>query len=147
MPEFQAQVDRKAGDLIGTAVARARADSITGPVTYPVSSDWRGFGYKNGALVYDNSNWFYALGGWQSAQTGTITVYPPSEPGEPMRYTSSLTVRIMDQYNWDGTKKTSIGPFQVTDEQPAELHRKGLAQEFTATGQTTQPRTREGMLP
>lgn len=147
VPEFQEQVDLTADELIAEVVARAQEDGVTGPVTFPVSTNWTGFGYENGALVYDNNNWFYALGGWQSSQTGTITVIPPSEPGGPWRYTSSLTVHIRDQYNWDGTKSTQIGPLSVSDEQLAELHRKGLAQEFTAIGRTTSTRSREGIIP
>mgnify|MGYP003500725233 FL=1 len=55
----------------------------------------------------------------------------------------TTAVNIRDRYNWDGTKSTEIGPFTVTDEQLAELHRKGLAQEYTATG-TSGTRKRNG---
>lgn len=41
-----------------------------------------------------------------------------------------------DQYNWDGTKSTQIGPLTVTDEQLARLHRAGIAQEYTLTGES-----------
>lgn len=97
-------------------------------------------------LVYDNSNWFSALGGWQQSQTGYVTVTPPSTPGGQWTYTSQMSTHLRDQYNWDGTKSTQIGPFDVTDEQLAALHRAGLAQEFTAYGQSSTRRT-EGSAP
>jgi len=53
---------------------------------------------------------------------------------------------VRDQYNWDGPKSTQIGPITVTDAQLAALHRAGLAQEFTAYGQSSTRRT-EGSTP
>ena len=136
IPEFAQTVGVEQTRLIQQAVATARADGATGPVTLPVSSAWQGFGYDATGLAYDNDNYFYALGGWQHSQTGYVTVYPPSTPGGQWTYSAEMITNIQDQYNWDGGKSTTIGPFQVTDEQLAELHRAGLAQEFTAYGRS-----------
>lgn len=53
---------------------------------------------------------------------------------------------MRDQYNWDGSKSTQIGPFNVTDEQLAQLHRSGLAQEYTNYGRSSET-TVEGSVP
>jgi len=147
LPEFSDEVDTLRDDLGLTAVERAKAAGADGPVSFSVRTAWRGFGYdESGALEYENQNWFYALGGWQYSMTGQVTVYPPSEPGGPWRYETTTRTHLRDQYNWDGSKSTQIGPFTVTDEQLAELHRKGLAQEFTAYG-VSQRVTRRGDVP
>ncbi|WP_380163801.1 hypothetical protein [Jannaschia sp. R86511] len=147
LPEFQQATDETRQLLINQAIAQAQADGATGPVTFPISSGWTGFGYDaNGQLVYDSQNYFYALGGWQYSETGYVTVTPPSTPGGEWTYTSETTTHLRDQYNWDGSKSTNILGVDITDEQLAELHRAGLAQEFTAYGQSSTRRT-EGSTP
>lgn len=146
LPEFQQATDETRQLLINQAIAQAQADGATGPVTFPISSGWTGFGYGPGGLVYDDQNYFYALGGWQFSETGYVTVTPPSSPGGEWTYTSETTTHLRDQYNWDGGKTTQIGWLTVTDEQLAELHRAGLAQEYTAYGQSSTRRT-EGSVP
>jgi hypothetical protein len=140
VPSFADAVAREQERLALAAVEAARASGATGPMTYPVSSPWRGFPYG------ERDNWFYALGSWQHSQTGYITVVPPASPGGQWTYTVETTTRVQDQYNWDGSKSTDIGPFTVTDAQLAALHRAGLAQEFTAYGQSSTRRT-EGSTP
>ncbi len=115
-----------------TAVLRAQEDGVDGPVTYPLTSPWTGF-YVTKDLSQD---WFYAMGGIQWSVVGEVTVYPPTETEPRWTYETTTSMLLRDQYNWDGGKSTDIGPFTVTDEQLAELHRAGLAQEFTATGQS-----------
>lgn len=146
LPEFQQATDETRQLLINQAIAQAQADGATGPVTFPISSGWTGFGYGPDGLVYDSQNYFYALGGWQFSETGYVTVTPPSTPGGEWTYSSETTTHLRDQYNWDGSKSTQIGPFNITDEQLAELHRAGLAQEYTAYGQSSTRRT-EGSVP
>lgn len=119
-------------NLAATAVARARETGADGPVTFPVSTPWQGF-YITKDLSDD---WFYALGGVSFSVVGEVTVYPPTTAGGEWTYEATTSVVVRDQYNWDGGKSTQIGPFEVTDEQLAELHRKGLAQEFAAVGQS-----------
>lgn len=132
VPGFQTQVDQVKDDLGQDAVARAQAAGATGPVTFPVNTPWNGY-YIGKA---ESENWFYALGGVSFNQTGQVTVYPPSSPGGPWRYEVSTRVNLRDQYNWDGSKSTTIGPLDVTDEELAKLHRQGLAQEYLNQGQS-----------
>jgi hypothetical protein len=147
VPEFQAQVDSDRGDLGTTAVQRAKQLGVTGPTTFPVDTPWAGYGYdENGATVYKNQDWFYAMGGWSYNETGQVTVYPPDKPGGSWRYEVATRVNLRDRYNWDGGKSTQIGPFNVTDKRLAELHRSGLAQEYTIAGRSDTAR-REGTVP
>jgi hypothetical protein len=143
IPEFAAQTDQDQANLGLTAIEEAKRRGATGPITFPVNTPWNGFGYDEQGLVYDNDNWFYALGGWQYNLTGEVTVYPPSTPGGAWRYEVSTRVNLRDQYNWDGGKGVNIGPLSVSDEQLAELHRAGLAQEYVAVG-ASDVRTKEG---
>lgn len=143
IPEFASQVEADRTALGLLAVRQAREQGVTGPVTFPLNTGWQGYGYNP---PYQNRNWFYALGGWQYNLTGQVTVYPPTTPGGKWTYRVSSRVNIRDQYNWDGGKSTQIGPFTVTDEQLARLHRVGLAQEFTAYGRSDMT-TVEGSAP
>ena len=132
VPALASAVEVQRTNAINAAIAKAKASGATGPVSVPISLPWRGF-YITSAMSKD---WFYALGGVQYSVVGVVTVYPPDTPGGDYRYEATTRTVVRDQYNWDGGKATQIGPFTVTDEQLAELHRKGLAQEFTATGQS-----------
>ena len=130
-------VDLGEANLAALALERAQAAGATEPVTFPINSSWRG------VFMSDDDNWYYALNGIQWNLSGQVTVNPPTTPGGEWTYSMTTAVNIRDRYNWDGTKSTEIGPFTVTDEQLAELHRKGLAQEYTATG-TSGTRERNG---
>jgi hypothetical protein len=70
------------------------------------------------------------------AVTGVATVHPPDVPGGQPRVEVDYQAHVADRYNWDGGKSTQIGPLTVTDEQLAELHRAGVAQEFNMSGST-----------
>jgi hypothetical protein len=121
-------------DRLGAqAVAEAKAKGTTGPMTFPISTQWTGY-----YITPDQSkDWYYTLGGIQYSVVGQVTIYPPTTPGGQWTYATTTRMVLRDQYNWDGSKSTEVGPFTVTDEQLAQLHRAGLAQEFTATGQST----------
>lgn len=80
LPELSDAVAQRQADVAALAVERARAESATGPLSFPVGTAWTGFGYDDTGLVYDNSTWFYALGGWQYSLTGQVTVWPPTDP-------------------------------------------------------------------
>ncbi len=125
---FSDAVDVQRERLITEAVDRAKAQGADGPLTFPVNTPW------TGVYIGDDKNWFYALGGISFNQNGSVTVTPPATPGGAWTYSWTTEVNIRDRYNWDGGKSTDIGPFNITDEELAELHRKGLAQEFTAVG-------------
>jgi hypothetical protein len=129
LPRFQELVDADRAQLGQLAITQAQQRGATGPITFPVNTPWAQSGES-----YDDGNWFYALGGWNYNQTGKVTVYPPTTPGGKWTYEITTRVNIRDQYNWDGNKSTDIGPINVTDEELAELHRKGLAQEYSVYG-------------
>lgn len=132
VPALAEQSNVTVDNLAATAAARAQELGADGPITFPVSSPWEGF-YIYPSLSQD---WFYALGGITYSVVGQVTVHPPSTPGGGWTYEATTSVVVRDQYNWDGDKSTQIGPFEVTDEQLARLHRAGLAQEFSAVGQS-----------
>jgi hypothetical protein len=142
VPQFAQTVTGERQQLGLAAVQQAKARGATGPITFPVNTPWDGY-----YISPDQSeDWFYALGGVSYDQTGQVTVYPPSVPGGAWRYVVSTSVNLRDQYNWDHGKSTQIGPFTVTDDQMADLHRKGLAQEYMNYGQSKSSTT-EGTVP
>ncbi|MBO3088163.1 hypothetical protein [Cellulomonas dongxiuzhuiae] len=115
-----------------TALLQAQEAGFTEPVTYPLSTPWSGFYIGQGL----SDDWFYAMGGIQWSAVGEVTVYPPTATEPAWTYETTTSFVLRDQYNWDGGKGVTIGPLEVTDEQLAELHRAGVAQEFTATGES-----------
>ncbi|MBD7918514.1 hypothetical protein H9657_09520 [Cellulomonas sp. Sa3CUA2] len=115
-----------------TALLQAQEAGFTEPVTYPLSTPWSGF-YIGSHLSND---WYYAMGGIQWSAVGEVTVYPPTATEPAWTYETTTSLVLRDRYNWDGGKGVTIGPLDVTDEQLAELHRAGVAQEFTATGES-----------
>lgn len=133
VPGLDSQAAAERADVAADAVEDAKKRGITGPVTYPVSTPWEGY-----YIGRDQSaDWFFASGGMEYSQTGSVTVYPPTEPGGPYRYEMNTTVNYQDQYNWDGSKETGIGPFTVSDSQLAALHRAGIAKEFEMYGESS----------
>lgn len=111
------------------AVAQAQKDGATGPITYPLSTPW-----ASHTGDPDEGDWFYASGSYNFNQTGTVTAYPPDEDHPEWRYEADAQVNFRDRYNWDGGKATQIGPFTVSDESLAALHRGGLAREYNLVG-------------
>nr|WP_287901763.1 WXG100 family type VII secretion target [Arthrobacter sp.] len=132
VPQLRGQADADVTNLARSAVADAKGSGATGPVTYPVSTDWKGY-----YITKDQSaNWFYATGGIQYSTQGQVTVYPPEQPGGEWRYVTDTAVSYRDRYNWDGTKATDIGPFHVTDAEMGHLNEVGLAQNFNMVGRS-----------
>ena len=137
---FREEVDAQRSRVIASAIEQAEGVGSTGPVTFPVSTPWRG------AHISDYQHGFYALGGISFNQTGYVTVTPPAEAGGSWTYVWSTEVNIRDRYNWDGGKSTNILGMEITDEQLAELQRKGLAREYTAVG-TSSSQHHTGEIP
>jgi hypothetical protein len=131
-PQLRGQVDADVQNMAQDAVERARASGATGPVTFPISTDWQGYYISPD----ESSDWFYATGGMAYSVQGEVTVYPPDTPGGEWRYETDTSVSYRDRYNWDGGKSTQIGPLTVTDAELAELHRAGIAQEYNMTGES-----------
>jgi len=136
VPEFKKSIEQRQHGLGVDAVERVKQLGATEPITFPVNTQWIGFGYDKDGKQYDNMNWFYALGGWQSNLTGQVTVYPPNQPGEPYRYEISTHVNLRDQYNFDPGKMANVGPVELPDSLSADLHAKGLAQEYAMFGRS-----------
>lgn len=139
-PTFSAEVNGQRDQIITWAAQKAKVAGATGPMTFPVNTPWYGFYFS------DDKNWYYALGGVSYNQTGHVTITPPASPGDAWTFTLSTQVNIRDQYNWDGGKSTEILGMDVTDEELSELHRKGLAKEFTAVGASS-TQTSSGSVP
>ena len=127
LPKLQSKVNSDIESYVDKAVKDAKNSGYAGPMTYPFVTEWQ----DNYAKKNENENWFYATGGYQHATAGTITVYPDGS------YTYKYQVHTADRYNWDGNKKTGIGPLTVTDKQLQELHRAGIAQEYDLIGEST----------
>jgi len=130
LPKFAGRVHEHEQLLGSNAVLAAREAGATGPMTFPVNTEWHGY-Y---AGPDQSKNWYYATGGFSYNVTGHVTVYPPTTPGGQWRYDLDSVVNTRDRYNWDGGKSTQIGPITVTDRELQEFHRKGLAQEFNMVG-------------
>lgn len=135
IPVFSGDVDQRSVQLGGDAIARAQAMGATGPMTFPVNTDWRGMaaGASSTGAEYD---WFLASGNFDYNMAGEVTVYPPAEPGGRWTYALDSDVNIRDRYNWDIGKQTPIMGTPITDAQMARFHLIGYAQEFTMTGST-----------
>lgn len=127
LPSLRGKVNNDLKDYTNAALKDAKTSGYTGPVTYPFVTGWQ----DEYAEKSENANWYYATGGYQHATAGTITVYPDGS------YTYKYQVHTADRYNWDGNKKTGIGPLTVTDKQLQELHRAGIAQEYDLIGEFT----------
>lgn len=122
-----------------TAIDSARENGLEGPVSFPLSTGWESFYIGDS----DDANWFRAMGGIQFAIVGQVTVYPPATEGGAWTYQTETSFVLRDEYNWDEGKSTNILGLDVSDEELARLHRAGMAQEFTMTGESS-PMTREG---
>ena len=127
LPSLQNNVNSDLNRMTSEAVEKAKTSGYTGPVTYPFVTDWQ----DEYAEKSENANWFYATGGYQHATAGTITVYPDGS------YKYTYQVHTADRYNWDGDKKTGIGPLTIYDTELQELHRAGIAQEFDLVGESS----------
>ena len=127
LPSLQKNVNSDLNRMTSEAVEKAKTSGYTGPVTYPFVTDWQ----DEYAEKSENANWFYATGGYQHATAGTITVYPDGS------YKYAYQVHTADRYNWDGDKKTGIGPLTIYDTELQELHRAGIAQEFDLVGESS----------
>lgn len=130
LPGLSDEVYEARAELVAAALAQAKASGVTGPVTFPVSTEWGPY-Y---AWPEENADWFYASGGFSYSLQGEVTVYPPSSPGGEWTYEQTTAVSTYDRYNWDGSKATEILGQTITDEQLAELHRAGIAQEYDLYG-------------
>lgn len=94
----------------------------------PFATEWRD------TYTAPNTNWFFAMGGFSYAYTGTLVIEPSTVPGGRPTAHVEYRMHVLDYYNWDKGKSVTIGGVTVTDEQLQELHRAGLAREFTIEG-------------
>ncbi len=131
LPDFQQKVNGDMQNLGVEAISRAQSSGATGPLTFPVNTEWFGHG-----IASDQRDWYLALGNFDYNLAGQVTVYPPSQPGGQWSYALDADLNMRDRYNWDIGKATPIMGTPITDAQMARFHLIGYAQEFTMTGRT-----------
>jgi len=128
---FRAQADKTTAAEMRRLADEAAANGTYGkPIQF--STGWKGYYIGPDA----SKDWYYARGGVQSSVTGVATVHPPDQPGGQPRVEMEYQTHVFDRYNWDNGKETQIGPFTITDDQMAEMHRAGVAQEYNISGST-----------
>ncbi len=138
---FRADVDKTtAAEMRRIAAEAAENDTYGKPIQF--NTGWKG--YYIGPN--ESKDWYYAMGGIQYSVTGVATVYPPDHEGDEPRIEMRYQDHVFDRYNWDGGKSTEIGPFTITDEEMAEMHRAGVAQEFNISG-STETKNYTGVVP
>ncbi|MDH6199031.1 hypothetical protein M2272_005698 [Mycobacterium frederiksbergense] len=135
IPGFQRGVDETAQRLGADAINRAQAAGATGPLTFPVNTEWNGMAARQNSVGAEH-DWFLASGNFDYNLAGQVTVYPPADPGGQWTYSMDTDVNTRDRYNWDIGKQTQIMGTPITDAQLARLHLIGYAQEFTMVGST-----------
>ena len=115
-------------DTLRARTAPQESSGATGPITYPFTTRWQG------ETATETQNWYYAVGSYNRATEGTITVYPPTPDHPNGYYKCDYKVHVADRYNWDGGKSTKILGMEIEDERLQRLHPRGLAQEYDLKG-------------
>ena len=118
-------------DTLRVRTARQESSGATGSITYPFNTKWQG------ETASESANWYYAVGSYDQATEGTITVYPPTPDHPNGYYTCDYKVHVADRYNWDGGKSTKILGMEIEDERLQRLHPRGLAQEYDLKGNSS----------
>ncbi|MFC3999514.1 hypothetical protein ACFOVU_26615 [Nocardiopsis sediminis] len=152
VPEFEEEVEDAHREIGLQAIREAREQGATGPLTFPVSTEWNSFGYgRDGTgYVYDDADWINTLGSWRYNHTGEVRVFPPDEPGGEWTYEMSAQTNIEKYYDWDPRETdpvVSAGPFQsqFSERDLWNMHRAGMAREFWIEG--SHVTTSEGSAP
>lgn len=140
VPEFSTAVSEQRSSIGQEAISQAQQSGATGPVTFPVNTDWEG----GQASKSESEKYFYATGSFDYNQTGTVTAYPPDDPGGDWTYEVDTAVNLRDRYNWDTGKGVNIDvpdwvpgypdEINVSDTQMQGLHQSGLAREYNIVG-------------
>lgn len=144
VPAFSTAVEEQRSAIGQQAIAEAQQSGVAGPVTFPVNTDWEG----GQASSSESEKYYYATGSFDYNQTGTVTAYPPSEPGGEWTYEVNTAVNLRDRYNWDTGKGVHIDipdwvpgypdEINVSDTQMQGLHQSGLAREYNIVGESEQ---------
>jgi len=95
-------------------------------------------GGKDGAYIKktEDSNWFYAIGGYSSWGRGVVTITDAG--GGKKAYSLEFEYKVDDLYNWNKGQKVDIGPITVKDEILGQMHLAGVAKEYRNVGTYTQ---------
>lgn len=152
IPEFRDEVVEQQEDIGDSAIGEAQDMDVDEPVTFPINTDWEPFGYRSqddygggeGAYVYDDSNWTYAIGSLNYNLSGEVTVHPPETEGGDWTYEVDTDVNMQKYYDWDESAtdpffdgwRQAVFPYSEAD--LAGLHDVGLAQEYWLEGSTRQ---------
>jgi hypothetical protein len=120
----QSKLEHDADDFAHSEARRAASNDGRVGVPIPFRTDWRTF--------EANGDWFYALGTFSYAVTGTVTRYD-----DPPRLVVRYQVHVFDYYNWNAGQGVGIGDGWIKDDDNARLHRAGLAREFEVSGSSS----------
>lgn len=144
VPDFDNAVSERQQSIGMEAIAQAQESGATGPVTFPVNTDWAG----ESASQSVSEKYFYATGSFDYNLNGTVTAYPPETTGGDWTYEVETTVNVRDRYNWDTGKGVSIdvpgpdwlpghpGTINIPDTQMQGLHQSGMAREYNIVGES-----------
>lgn len=115
--------------LYETELAEAKKYATNLPAgTYWITSSKVRTGY---ARKGENSNWFYAVGGYAYWGKAKATVIPI---GNQRSIKMDFEFKLFDRYNWDKGKKVTIGSYKITDDFMQKFHRQCYAREFNVKG-------------
>jgi peptidoglycan hydrolase-like protein with peptidoglycan-binding domain len=98
------------------------------PGTYDITSTGGRLGYNQKS---ENTNWFYAVGGYTRWGKGRLVV---ADGPDKRQYDLGFDYKFYDRYNWDEGKQVKILGMVITDEFMGEFHREGLAKEYDYYG-------------
>ncbi|WP_299300389.1 WXG100 family type VII secretion target [uncultured Brachybacterium sp.] len=142
VPSFGTAVSESQQAIGQEAIDQAQASGATGPVTFPVNTDWTG-GKADKSV---SEKYFYATGSFDYNLNGTVTAYPPGTPGGEWTYEMSTNVNVRDRYNWDVGKGVTVDVpdwvpgmpdvVSIPDEQMGSLHKAGMAREYNIVGES-----------
>ncbi|WP_457311516.1 hypothetical protein [Sphingomonas sp. UYAg733] len=132
--ESAAQFDK---DVVSNIKRRIVTDYRGNGLSFEITTPWGNSGAtgdKDDAREWD---WFHTVGGFDMAQTATVTVSP--DAGDIVKVNIKYNTHVFDRYNWDNKKKTFPMGIEIDDRTMGALSSAGLAREFDMMG-TSSPR-------
>jgi hypothetical protein len=150
VPEFREAVTAQQHELGQQAIAEAKKippNRFDGPITFPVSGNWTPFGLNEDGTEfgYADANWQQTMGDWHYYLHGHVVAHPPEDSGGEWTYTVTTGTSVRTLYSFQEGGDTDLqwrgspnGPLGVGDEVSREelydMHRTGLAEDFSLVG-------------